>query len=358
MATPVETPSGKWRVRVYAGRDANGKVKCKTITAKTKREANRLAREFEAGKDIFPEDAAPRVTLEDAIEQYIDTCRVTGKSPSTIRGYVGQSKRIEADLGSRYMDSITLYEIQSWLNSLSGQISAKTIKNYWGLLTPVLRLYRPELRLDAIRLPKLEEHDVVIPTDEQVTQMLDAAVAAHDDNLYKAILLAAFCGMRRSEICALEWDDIDRRQHTISINKSRVQNEFEKFVTRPVTKTKAGKRTITLSDHVMRSLFSARTGTDKRVIPVEPSYIYNHYSRMAVRFGVPPRLHYLRHYHCSVLISLGYPEKYIIDRLGWSCVDMIHRVYGHVISEKKEALDLGLSAHTEALLEGKRYAYK
>lgn len=353
MPTYMKTPAGKWRVRVFIGRDASGKQLFKSFTAPTKTELKRLVKDYRV--EEYVQASEKTVTLFDAAEQYIETCRCTRKSPSTIRGYGGIVHALENDLGQEPLQKLTLFKIQAWINKESQQKAPKTIRNYLAFLSPILALHRPDLKLEALRVPEKRESAVVIPSDKQVSTMLQAA--ANDEDLYKTILLAAFCGLRRSEICALKWEDIDRREKTISINKARLRDEYNAWIINPVTKTKAGKRVITVDPDVLKQLF-ARRNASPFVVLGTPDNLYNHYSRTAKRLGIPTRLHYLRHYHCSVLISLGYPERYIIERLGWNSADMIRKVYGHVIEQKQKVLDRGLGKHTGSIMEGKAYRYR
>ena len=360
MSKAVRTASGAYRVRLYCGRDAAGRQIFKSFTAATRREAERLAAAYDVSQafDPAPASASNRLLLVDAVDQFIETCRCTKKSPSTIRGYAAISRVLRQSLASVYLDDLTPVFLQEWINKQSSRVSPKTLRNYWAVIRPVLKLHCPDLRLDVLRFPKSQnDDDVVIPTSDQVTRLLQAADAAHDDELYIAILLAAFCGLRRSEICALQWEDIDRRLNQLRINKAKVRDDAGAWVVKPVTKTKAGKRTITVDSSVVQQLF-ARRNASRYMIHCTPNDVYNHYARLAASFGIPTRLHFLRHYHCSVLISLGYPERYIMDRLGWNSAEMIRRVYGHVVADKKEALDNGLSGFTQALIAGERFNYR
>ena len=57
---------------------------------------------------------------------------------------------------------------------------------------------------------------MVIPTDEQVERLVSAS--ANNRNLHLSILLAAFMGLRLSEILALRWEDIDTTAKTLRID--------------------------------------------------------------------------------------------------------------------------------------------
>ena len=81
-------PSGNWRVQLYCGKDENGKRIVESFTAPTKKEAERMAATFDGDRKQRAADrAAGRITLAQAMDAFIETCRATGKSPATINAY-------------------------------------------------------------------------------------------------------------------------------------------------------------------------------------------------------------------------------------------------------------------------------
>lgn len=82
MAKAKKLPSGNWRVQVFIGKDANGKNIMKSFCAPTRKEAEKLAAEFElTGKKNLN-----RFTVGQALDGYMDLKRNV-LSPSTIHGY-------------------------------------------------------------------------------------------------------------------------------------------------------------------------------------------------------------------------------------------------------------------------------
>ena len=68
MATAKKLPSGSWRVQVYAGKDSEGKIKSKSFTASTKREAEYLALQYQQER----KEPAADMTVGQAIDKYIE----------------------------------------------------------------------------------------------------------------------------------------------------------------------------------------------------------------------------------------------------------------------------------------------
>ena len=85
MATAKKLPSGSWRVQVYAGKDANGKLQYRSFTRPTKKEAEYEALQWQLHyKEVNRDTTA--MTLAEAMDKYIAS-KDGILSPSTIRGY-------------------------------------------------------------------------------------------------------------------------------------------------------------------------------------------------------------------------------------------------------------------------------
>ena len=85
MATAKKLPSGSWRVQVYAGKDASGKLQYRSFTRPTKKEAEFDALQWQLHyKEVTRDTSA--MTLAEAMEKYIQS-KDGILSPSTIRGY-------------------------------------------------------------------------------------------------------------------------------------------------------------------------------------------------------------------------------------------------------------------------------
>lgn len=100
-------------------------------------------------------------------------------------------------------------DVQRAINAYARNHTPKSVRNVFGLIHKVLSIVRPNLDLRQIILPKQkkaanEDAGIVIPDDDMIAQLLDYT-EAKDPELYKAILLAATTGLRRSELCALRW---------------------------------------------------------------------------------------------------------------------------------------------------------
>lgn len=336
MARARKLPSGNWRVRVYAGKDGNKKI-IKSFTAPTKKEAEYLAAEFALTQK---EKSNPlKMPLGQAIDRYIES-RNAILSPSTIRGYRQVRKHFFSDIIDIPLSLLTQEMIQISINKSAASHSPKTIRNAHGLLSATLTEYLPEMKLRT-KLPQKVKYEMTIPTDDNIIALMKHVKGTYMET---AILLAAETGMRRSEICALTKPDIDFEKRTVSINKAVVLGENMKlYVKSP--KSHAGTRTIEVSDAVLNHLKKIKT---EQIIPVTPNTITDSYCKLKKKFNLKYRFHDLRHYNASIMLALGVPDKYAMERLGQSTPSVLRNVYQHIIDEKRQEVSKNINAYFKA----------
>lgn len=352
-----ELPSGNIRVRVLVGKRRDGTMRYESFTAPTKDEAQLAASSFKirmrtllaAGvpvDDIPREDTPVRRTdtVQRYLDMYLETCRATGLSPSTVLGYDRIIRRCYKDLRNIPVSDITIPRIQEYTNSrVSSGASAKTIRSELSLLACALRQVRPDLDMRLVRVPRQTRKEIQIPSTEQVQQMI---TAAKDTDLYIPLLLAALMGLRRSEICGLTWSDVDLKQATLHVHAAVVRGDLGTYQSK-APKTAAGDRVLAIPSALVKPLAAART-LDPHVTRLTPDAITRRYERLLEKLGMSFRFHDLRHYHASVMLSVGAPDKYITADMGHATMDMVRRVYGHVMEDKQREINAGMEAQANA----------
>lgn len=128
----------------------------------------------------------------------------------------------------------------------------------------------------------------------------------HDIEMYKAILIASLLGLRRSEMCALKWQDIDLTFGNITINKAVVMGHDKQYYTK-ATKSRAGKRILPMARPLVNILRGLAGDPDAHVINLTPGALTDRYCHLRDRLNIPGCFHDLRHYHASVMIALNVP---------------------------------------------------
>lgn len=316
-----QLPSGNIRIQVYDYTDENGKKHYQSFTAPTATEAKAKAAEWKEQR----RQIKSRLLVCDAVDQYI-TMKTPVLSPSTIRGYrslqdtyfkKGQSFA-EQDL--RTIDNTA---IQFWVSSLAVCHSPKTVRNIFGLFSSVVSFYLPDFRL-RVTLPSKVKPDLYTPSDDDIKALLSLCSGTE---MEIAILLAAFGPMRRSEICALE--DKDIKGNVVTINKSRVKDEWHLWVTKPSPKTYSSNRSIEMPSFVIDKM----NGIKGRIVTLEPDSITRKFQHLEKKAKLPGhvRFHDLRHYAASIMHAEGIPDQYIMKRGGWSSTSIMKTVYQNVI---------------------------
>lgn len=330
-----QLPSGNFQARVYAGKDADGKAVYKSITRPTYAEVQMELATFKVEHKEEKAQAAANRTVRDAIQDYINI-NSSVFSPSTVRLYNGLLRNSLQSLMSVKLSQIDQNTVQKAVNAESARgVSPKTVRNAYGLFTAAMAAEMPD-RVFRVNLPQKVRSDISIPTEEEVKKLLETAEGT---DMELPVLLGACCGMRRSEIGALTWGDIDIQSETISINQAMVLGDDHQLNIKG-TKTTAGKRLIKLFPFVTAKLSSARVGkasTDH--VTIDPIAISNRWRWVLRHSGVKHyRFHDLRHYLVSVMLSLNVPKKYIADYVGHETEDMIDQVYGHIMASKKTSI--------------------
>lgn len=317
MPTARKLPSGNWRVRVYIGMDNNGKKQYKSITASTKKEAERLASNC---SKLDPVDS--NITLRQALNNYIDS-NSNIYSPATIAAYRSIVRNHFTELGNIKISAITQQKLQKLINNESANLSPKTIKNIVYLLKPALKMYGYDFNFS---IPPKEKKDIYIPTKEEVKTLL----ANSTGDLHTAILLASYMGMRRGEICALEKKDINLKNKTITINKSIVLDENNQYHIK-APKTYTSNRVLPMPDAVYQH-FKKGNGP----ITITPKALTGQFTRL-VNKTMPNhfRFHDLRHFYASVMLLLNVPDKYAAEQMGHSSTAMLKNVYQHTVENNK-----------------------
>lgn len=319
-----ELPSGNFNAKVFDYTDAAGKRHYKSITASSKRDVKRLIAEFLAQRET-DKYFKTKMSVSEAISKYIDS-KSNILSPSTIRGYKKIHTHNLQSLMDMDVNSLTSEIIQNEINREAVEHAPKTIRNMYGLLSSTLKMFLPGKSFNVL-LPQKEKKEIEIPSETEITDILKAV---KDTDIEIPIHLAAYCGMRASEISALTWEDLSLKNKTIKIHRATVLDETGTYVTKG-TKTIAGTRTIPMFDPVHDVLFNAqdKTGT---VTKIDPQTLSKKFTAILKKHGIKHyRLHDLRHYTVSVMLSLNIPKNYIADYVGHESERMIDEVYGHIM---------------------------
>ena len=341
----TQLPSGAYHANVYEGTDANGKRIYRSFTNYDYAALVLELAQFKADKHqdkIETLTGKKSLTVGEGIDAYIDS-KSTVLSPSTIRSYKAVRKSCLQNIMGVRISDLTREDVQIAVNQDATHLSPKSVRNAHGLLTAMLSVYRPDFALHTT-LPQKVKPNIEIPTEEEVQRLVEAA---QNTDMALPILLAACCGLRRSEIAALTWDCIDLSKGTLTVKGAIVRDENNQYV-RKGTKTVAGTRTIRLFPMVLDALKDAKGNAtaDMPCVDIRPSQISDRFRALLKQAEIRPlRFHDLRHYTVSVMLSLNIPKNYIADYVGHETENMIDRVYGHIMAQKKTSVEDQLQAY-------------
>lgn len=261
------------------------------------------------------------VTVSEAVDSYIlDKENIL--AVSTIRGYRVCQRNMPAALAESKLFDLDSQALQRFASDMVAEHSVKYTKNIMGLVKSVLATYRPDFTF-RIKYPTVTKKDTEIdymPTAEDVRRIIQEA----EGTKYEIpLLLAASCGLRRGEICALDISDLSDDNY-LTINKDMVQDDNNEWHIKP-PKTKTSVRTLYIQPFI-----ADKIRTQGYVFKGQPYQIYDWLKYTQNKLGIPHfTLHKLRHFFCSELSASNVDEATILKLGGWSDPSVMKRVYRH-----------------------------
>lgn len=340
MAKAKKLPSVSWRVRI---KNVNTpESPWKSFTAPTAAEAEFLAAQYLRDRK---EMAKPEnKTVGECMDAYVDG-RSNILSPSTISLYKLLRRTAYPSIVDVKIGKITQPMIQSAINEYAGDHAYKTVKNAEAFLRTVLTEYLPNFKY-KVNMPMKERKEIIIPTTEEVNEIIEASKGT---DLYLPILFGALLRMRRSEVCALTWDDIDLKNKTVRVDEALVLDEYNAFV-RKKTKTTNSKRTLALPQQIIDAL----PQPPDPIISLTPKDVSRKFGRLAESKGYKFTFHALRHYNASVMLKLDIPDKYAMERMGHASSQMLKRVYQHTFDDEQKAVSAKMQKFIDSEIKIKK----
>lgn len=334
--------------------------KQKTFYFKTKQEA--IRKKSEALRDLERGTLATG-TRRKLGEYLIDWLENTHKSRIRIGTYVNYKKKVkyivDDSLGDVWIQKLTPEQVQDFLKKkLDEGLSSKTVHEIHGVLRVALKKavrwgIVSKNVCDLVDPPKIVSREAV-PLSVEQARSLVKHVQGH--RLEVLLAMAVVTGMRRGELLALHWSDIDFEHHRLLVLHSVDYIAGYGYVTGE-PKTASGKRWVSfpsflfdmLKQHQARQLVfrdTAKKWVDHDLVFPNLSGSYLHPNHMGEVFkkllqdaGLPDiHFHDLRHSAATILLCMGVNIKVIQELLGHSDISITLRVYGHLLPSMQQAV--------------------
>lgn len=365
--------SNYFRVSAVLGTDSRGKRIVKEFYGRSKSEAEAMKKEYLEGIKNGLNIDIKRVLVGELMNTWLfETVRVSNRiKPTTFERYEGIYRNYVKDspLYSIKIAELKALQVQRYYNSLfnTGK-SRNIIENLNKLLKQFLNYAVDEGYLDKnpcvgkkIVIPGEKKHreEVQHFTDEEIESLISNL---RGDRYRELILLSLGTGLRRGELLALTWEDIDLRNNIIKINKSLAKvyiigedglKERKQII--QVPKTRRSIREVPFPENLIPIFKDIKRKQNRDKFKCGQSYeISNHvfttstgklidvtnlshaWANILKRSKIShKKFHALRHTFATKLFEKDVPLKTVSELLGHSTTEMTANTYTHVIPKQK-----------------------
>ena len=382
--------NGKWYI-VFDYKDSTGKRKRKWVTTglpekctkKALKEAvDQIVSEFDeqyrsgelekpksARKSavrelyaVYADTPEAKLKLSAYIEQWLAAVR-QNLARTTFNSYRSANKRFVEYLDEHYPDltlgTLRYTHVQEFLNhKLDEGCKGSCAKQYYlaihsALAYAVRMEYIPVHPMDKLVVPRAERYEATFYNKDELSKLFEVF---KDDKLELIVHIAAYYGLRRSEVLGLRWDSIDFTNKTITIQR-KVVSDYDgsgrrKLYVENRLKTNSTRRTLPLIPHIERMLlerkeleahfkkisgrsydkeFEGFVCRDSFGKLIAPEYVTTRFHYVITKAGLRHlRFHDLRHSCASLLLANDIPMKAIQEWLGHSNFAITANLYSHL----------------------------
>ena len=356
---------GKWEGRYTAGYDLlTGKRIQKSVFANTKKEcAAKLAKAIQENNGPYYRKGLPYgdQPLSNWIRLWFESYTKPNIRPSTAASYTNMiENHIVPSLGHISLSKLSSIQVQRFYNSLreSGRLdsngdrkneplSASSVKHIHNVLTGALKQAVKERIIpfnpcDNCKVPKPEKKEMQVLPQDKIGAYLDEAKRL---GVYEMFYLELTSGLRRGELLALLWSDLDVSTRMLTVNKQVGRLNGELVVTAP--KTENSIRTIALPEETVSLLIAEHERHPESPLmflcPRTNSYwppdtVVRLHKQMLSAAGVSERVrfHDLRHTFSTLAIQSGVDVKTVAGMLGHYSAAFTLDTYTHVTERMKQ----------------------
>jgi len=348
-----------WQLKFdLSAADGKRRTRYATVRGGTYKDAQREHTKLLNSADVGTLPDPSNATLAEYLRAWLDSSHE--RSPKTLERYRQLAERqIIPHLGANKLQKLKPEDVKRWHTTLLGQgLAPRTVGHAHRLLKLVLgyavrsaTLTRNVASVHAA--PAVEVQEIETLTAEQITAAL-TKLEGH--MLHPIVSLALATGIRRGEICGLQWGDLDLDRAVLRVERSVEETRAGLRLKPP--KTKRGRRNVSLPAATVTILRAHKVqqmelrlalglGKADASTPVfsdiegrllKPLNITHAWRYFVATSGLPKvTFHALRHTHVSTLISAGVDILTISRRLGHSKASITLDVYGHLIGGADEA---------------------
>ncbi|MEY8462466.1 tyrosine-type recombinase/integrase [Streptococcus merionis] len=252
--------------------------------------------------------------------------------------------------GDKAINKITLTMCQTQVNNWASQY-----KRFFNIISLASQVFEYAISLELIESnpmkktlkPKRQKKDKdeleQFYTKEELKEFFELVESFEDLEMLTFFRLLAFTGMRKNEVGALRWSDINLKQGQLKVNQTLAKGEGSKTIFQ-TPKTKKSQRTIPLDPKTVSILkdwhnystqgllFKTENGSPKSIV-----HVNNMLNRVWRKYPEFKRItpHGFRHTHCSLLFEAGASIKEVQERLGHENIQTTMDIYAHVSQQAK-----------------------
>ena len=351
---------GRWEGRIVVGHDEKGLPKTKNVLAKTKSECSAKLKALKASlQEQKPEKPKGDMTFGTWLDHWYQRECKPQIRPKTQADYENRIyQHIIPELGSIPLAKLTAADLQQFYNRLKEGGRLLRVEQYGpGLSVRMVKSCHVTCRvaLDqavaqglilknpalSCKAPVTRPKEMQVLTGDEIQRLL---IQAKEDGCFELLLLELTTGLRRGEILALQWDDLDFRTGTLRVERQVQRIQGKLAVSQP--KTRASCRSILLPAPVLEILAQYRQSVSshwmfpspkKEDSPLDPAAVRKKLSAVLKRAGCPAaRFHDLRHTFATSALEHGMDVKTLSTVIGHVSSATTLNVYAHVTDEMRQ----------------------